>query len=68
MYYEPGGSAASSNYYKEIEMKKTVRKLRLALETLLPLSLTKVPGGLVVSGAASCVHSCKGTCGPCTTA
>ncbi|MBV8201414.1 MAG: hypothetical protein JOZ15_12395 [Acidobacteria bacterium] len=47
-------------------MKKPVRKLKLTFETLQTLNLAGVPGGL--SGVASCLHSCNGTCGPCTTA
>ena len=49
-------------------MKKPARKLKLTVETLQILNLAVVPGGVVVSGAPSCIHSCNGTCGPCTTA
>ncbi len=48
-------------------MKKTVRKLSLARETLKTLSLAQVPGGATVSCfscVATCIHSCNGTCGP----
>ncbi|HLY64097.1 MAG TPA: hypothetical protein VKU60_01070 [Chloroflexota bacterium] len=48
-------------------MKKPARKLKLTVETLQILNLAGVPGG-GVSGAPSCIHSCNGTCGPCTTA
>ncbi len=47
-------------------MRKPARKLKLTVETLQILNLAGVPGG--VSGAPSCIHSCNGTCGPCTTA
>ena len=49
-------------------MKKPARKLKLTVETLQILNLADVPGGGVSSGAPSCIHSCNGTCGPCTTA
>jgi hypothetical protein len=49
-------------------MKKPARKLKLTVETLQILNLAGVPGGGGVSGAPSCIRSCNGTCGACTTA